>query len=63
MKKAEKTIKCFLAQKNIPSGASIYEIGTALNIREGETIDCISEQAHLSNPDEDGIMFVTLGKV
>ncbi len=32
MKEAEKTIKYFLAQKNIPSGASIYEIGTALNM-------------------------------
>ncbi len=62
MKEAEKTVRRFLAQKKIPSGASISEIGAALNIREGETVDRILGQAHLNSPNEDGIMIVTFRK-
>lgn len=62
MKTAERTVKLFLSEKNIPCGASISEIGAALNIREGETVERISGQAHLSSPDEHGIMVVTFRK-
>lgn len=62
MKKAEQTIKLFLSQKNISSSANILDIGAALNVRKGEVVDHISGQAHLSTPDEDGIMTVTFRK-
>jgi len=62
MKEIERTVRLFLLQKKIPYGASISEIGAALNIREGETIARISGQAHLSSPDENGIMTVTFRK-
>ncbi len=50
MKEAEQVIKLFLAQKKIPYGANITEIGAALNIREGEVAEWISGQTHLSSP-------------
>lgn len=62
MKEAEQVVERFLSEKNIPSGASISEVGAALNIREGETVERISGQAHLSGPNEDGIMIVTFRK-
>lgn len=62
MKKAEQAVKLFLSEKKIPYGASISVVGAALNIREGETVERISGQAHLSSPNEDGIMVVTFRK-
>ena len=62
MKEAEQTVKRFLAEKKIPCDASISVVGAALNIREGETVERILGQAHLSSPDENGIMVVTFRK-
>lgn len=62
MKEAEQTVRRFLSEKKIPYGANISVVGAALNIREGETVDWIPGQAHLSTPDKDGIMVVTFRK-
>lgn len=62
MKEAEQAVKRFLSEKNIPYNSSISVVGAALNIREGETVERILGQAHLSSPDENGIMFVTFRK-
>lgn len=62
MKAAERTIDAFLSEKNILPGANISVIGAALNIREGETVERVSGQAHLSSPNMDGIMIVTFRK-
>lgn len=56
---AEQVISDFLSEAGIPPGASIYEIGAVLNIRDGGDVEWLPGQARLSRPDQDGIMTVT----
>lgn len=62
MRKAEEKVSEFLVRNHLEPGAHISVIGEALNVRVSDREEQISGQAHLSSPDENGIMTVTFRK-
>ena len=59
MRQAEEKVSRFLEKNHLKPGTHISIIGQALNIRINDIEERIPGQAHLGNPDENGIMTVT----
>ena len=59
MKKMEENISSFLKKNNIDTSADIYKIAEILKVNLGEESDDLKVQTQLSEPDQNGNMFVT----
>lgn len=62
MQKIENDLAQFYAENNITTTLNIQEIATILKVHDGGETSEIDEQAKLSEPDENGNMYVTFKK-
>lgn len=62
MQAAEERVTAFFRENNLRPGVPILQIGQVLKIHPSEFGEPVSGQAHLSEPDENGTMFVTFRK-
>lgn len=59
MEQSERNISCFYSDNNLTCDCSIWEIAEILNVKQGDDVSGLAEQAQVSSPDEDGFIVVT----